>query len=171
MRRLIVDMDGVLADAWAQFLDYDERDTGRRKSVAELAGIPEMEAFARAHEYVRTPGFFRTAPVIAGSREAMEELNQRYEVYVVSAAIEFPNSLREKVEWMREHFPFVPWQRIVLCGSKQIVQGDIMVDDHFKNLDFFAGRTLLFTQPHNQTHENGRHERVNSWHEAARLLL
>jgi 5'(3')-deoxyribonucleotidase len=46
-----------------------------------------------------------------------------------------------------------------------------MIDDHFKNLDFFKGRTLLFTQPHNQN-ENGKwHERVSTWEEIARLLL
>ena len=31
MKRLLVDMDGVLADACAHFAAYDERDTGRRK--------------------------------------------------------------------------------------------------------------------------------------------
>jgi 5'-nucleotidase len=171
MQRLIVDMDGVLADVWTQYLAYDERDTGRRKSVAEVAGIPELDAFTRAREYVLTPGFFRNAPVINGSREVMEQLNNRYELFVVSAALEFPQSLGEKAEWIKEHFPFISWQQIVLCGSKQIVRGDIMIDDHFKNLDFFQGRTLLFTQPHNQTHHARDHERVNSWDEVARLLL
>jgi 5'-nucleotidase len=171
MQRLIVDMDGVLADACTQFIAYDERDTHRRKTLDEIIGRPELEAFARAHEYVRTPGFFRTAPVIPGSREILEQLNQRYELFVVSAATEYPLSLGEKVEWLGQHFPFIPWQRIVLCGSKQIVCGDIMIDDHFKNLDFFPGRTLLFTQPHNQGLSEHGHERVNSWDDVARLLL
>lgn len=171
MQRLIVDMDGVLADVWPQFLAWDERDTGRRKTAAEVAGVPELEAFARAQEYVRTPGFFRNVPVVNGSRQVMEQLYRRYELFVVSAATEFPQSLSEKVAWIEEHFPFIPWQRIVLCGTKQIVRGDIMIDDHFKNLDFFEGRTILFTQPHNQTHNNHRHERVDSWDGVARLLL
>ncbi|MEI9865674.1 MAG: hypothetical protein WDN00_14210 [Limisphaerales bacterium] len=59
MQRLIVDMDGVLADAHAQFVAYDERDTKIRKTIAETIGVPELEAFARANEYVLTPGFFR----------------------------------------------------------------------------------------------------------------
>src|ERR1700743_348527 len=99
MQRLIVDMDGVLADVWTQYLAYDERDTGRRKSAAEVAGIPELEAFTHAREYVRTPGFFRNAPVVPGSQRIMEQLNGQYEVFVVSAAVEFPQSLGEKVEW------------------------------------------------------------------------
>ena len=171
MQRLIVDMDGVLADVWTQYQAYDERDTGHRKSASEMAGIPELEAFVHAKEYVRTPGFFRNAPVVPGSQRVMEQLNNEYELFVVSAAIEFPQSLGEKVEWLAEHFPFISWERIVLCGSKQVVHGEIMIDDHFKNLDFFQGRTILFTQPHNQTHDRHGHERVNSWDDVARLLL
>ena len=171
MQRLIVDMDGVLADVWTQYQAYDERDTGRRKSAAEVAGLPELEAFARAQEYVRTPGFFRSAPVVPGSQRVMEQLNDQYELFVVSAALEFPQSLNEKVDWLAEHFPFISWQRIVLCGSKQIVRGEIMIDDHFKNLDFFEGRTILFTQPHNQAFDRHGHERVHSWDDVARLLL
>ncbi|MEI9865673.1 MAG: hypothetical protein WDN00_14205 [Limisphaerales bacterium] len=98
-------------------------------------------------------------------------MNDRYELFIVSAATEFPQSLGEKVEWLEEHFPFITWQQIVLCGSKKVITGDIMIDDHFKNLDFFKGRTLLFTQPHNQNQNDKGHERVNSWGEVARLLL
>jgi len=171
VKRLIVDMDGVLADACEQFQIFEERASGRRLPLAEILGKHELEVFPRGHAHVRSPGFFRQAPLIAGGRETLEELNRRYELYIVSAATEFPLSLAEKVEWLGEHFPFIPWQRIVLCGSKEIVSGDIMIDDHFKNLDLFKGRRLLFTQPHNQPHDNRGHERVNSWAEVGRLLL
>jgi 5'-nucleotidase len=171
VKRLIVDMDGVLADACEQFQIFEERETGRRLPLGEILGKHELEIFPRGHAHVRSPGFFRKAPLIAGSREMMETLNRQYELFIVSAATEFPLSLAEKVEWLGEHFPFIPWQRIVLCGSKEIVCGDIMIDDHFKNLDFFKGRRLLFTQPHNQPHDSRGHERVNSWDEVGRLLL
>jgi 5'-nucleotidase len=171
MQRLIVDMDGVLADAHAQFLNYHERDTKTRKTLAETIGLSELEISPRSNEHILEPGFFRDAPVIAGSREVLEKLNRRYELFIVSAATEYPTSLVEKIAWLSEHFPFIVWQQIVLCGSKKIVCGDIMIDDHFKNLDHFAGRTLLFTQPHNQTAGKKHHERVNSWKEVAQILL
>ena len=164
-------MDGVLADAHAQFRAFDERHTGIRKTSEEVAGKPELEAFARAREYVRTPGFFRTAPVMTGSQEVLERLNRQYELFIVSAATEYPLSLGEKSAWLEEHFPFITWQQLVLCGAKHIIHGDIMIDDHFKHLDAFKGRTLLFNQPHNQHEESRGHERVSSWQEIAQLLL
>jgi 5'-nucleotidase len=172
MERIAVDMDGVLADVFEQFLDWDERDTGKRKNREAITGISELEAFPLARKYVYTENFFRTLAVIKDSQRVLSRLNERYEVFIVSAATEFPQSLPEKQAWLSEHFSFIPWQQIVFCGSKKIIAADIMIDDHFKNLDHFTGHTtLLFSQPHNLLHDAGRHRRVNSWQEIAEILL
>jgi len=171
MQRLAVDMDGVLADVYEQFFRYDERDFGKRRPLENVVGVEERKAFPYINEYVYQKGFFRTAPVVTGSQPVLEEINKNYEVFIVSAAMEFPQSLPEKLEWLHEHFSFLTWQQIVFCGTKTIVDADIMIDDHFKNLDAFTGTTILFTQPHNQVKNNGRHKRANSWNEIASILL
>ncbi|HET9826642.1 MAG TPA: 5'(3')-deoxyribonucleotidase [Chitinophagaceae bacterium] len=171
MERIIVDMDGVIANTMEQFFLYDERDFGRRRTMDEIIGKPEAAAFPKGREYVRRKDFFRTAPVMEESQSILSKLNTRYEIFVVSAATEFPQSLFEKYEWLNEHFPFISWQQIVFCGSKRIVEADMMIDDHFKNLDHFKGTTILFSQPHNLLQNAGRHKRVDSWSEIADLLL
>ena len=171
MERIAVDMDGVIADVAEQFLRYDERDFGKRKTWEEIAGIEERKAFPRCREYVYSKGFFRTAPVMADSQEILSTLNKTYEVFIVSAATEFPQSISEKQEWLNEHFSFINWQQMVFCGSKTIIEADIMIDDHFKNLDHFKKSTILFSQPHNLLRDAGRHKRVNSWKEIGEMLL
>jgi 5'(3')-deoxyribonucleotidase len=171
MERLAVDMDGVLADVYEQFFKYDEKDFGKRRPLEEVIGVEERKAFPRINEYVYTKGFFRTAPVVKDSIDILSRLNKSYEVFIVSAAMEFPQSLPEKLEWLKEHFPFLTWQQFVFCGSKTIVDADIMIDDHFKNLDHFPGTTVLYTQPHNQLRNAGRHKRADSWMDIASLLL
>jgi len=171
MERIAVDMDGVLADTMEQFFQYDERDFGRRRTLDEVTGKPESMAFPRAPQYVRTKDFFRTAPVMKQSVETLFELNKRYEVFIVSAATEFPQSLFEKHQWLGEHFPFITWQQMVFCGLKTIVEADIMIDDHFKNLDPFKGYTILFSQPHNLLQPDNRHKRVHGWSDIADILL
>ena len=171
MQRLAVDMDGVLADVYEQFFRYDEKDFGKRRPLEEVNGVEERKAFPFINQYVFTKGFFRTAPVVKDSVEILIELNKSYDVFIVSAALEFPQSLPEKLEWLNKYFPFIQWQQIVFCGSKTIVDADIMIDDHFRNLDQFDGTTILFSQPHNLRKNAGRHKRVNSWKEIAELLL
>jgi 5'(3')-deoxyribonucleotidase len=171
MQRIAIDMDGVIADVAEQFFRYDAIDFGKRKTMEEVAGRKELDAFPNAWEYIYTKGFFRTAPVIEDSQEIVHKLSESYEVFIVSAATEFPQSLSEKQEWLNEHFPFIGWQQMVFCGLKTIVNADIMIDDHLKNLDYFEGTTFLFSQPHNLSINNSRHKRVHSWKEIGNVLL
>jgi 5'(3')-deoxyribonucleotidase len=170
-QRLIVDMDGVLADVYSQFLKMDEAETGVRQPIEKILGLPEYEAFKHGRKHVNSPGFFINVPLMEGSVAVIEKLNTAYELFIVSAAMEFPNSLTEKLTWLTNHFPFLTWHQFVFCGSKTVIQGDIMIDDHFKNLDYFKGRTLLFTQPHNYGQDEKGHERVHTWHDIEKLLL
>ncbi|HSI76791.1 MAG TPA: hypothetical protein VK957_12890 [Lunatimonas sp.] len=169
---IAVDMDGVLADVYASFIAMHKQETGVLLSAEHLVGKTETEAFPHILKHVNSPGFFSNAPVIAGCQQVMEKLNESFELFIVSAAMEFPNSLREKHDWLVEHFPFIHWKQIVLCGSKSLICTDIMIDDHFKNLNVFKGeRTILFTQPHNSIADPGKHHRVENWKEVERLLL
>ncbi|MCH5600485.1 5' nucleotidase, NT5C type [Niabella ginsengisoli] len=170
-KRIAVDMDGVLADCFEQFVNYEYAETGIRKTVEEGSGKTEDETFENARTYLYQPGFFRGMPVIANSQEVLYKLNERFEIFIVSAATEFPQSLPEKQAWLNEHFPFIKWQQMMFCGSKAIIDADVMIDDHFKNLDSFKGRTILFTQPHNELANAGKHKRVHNWLEIEHLLL
>ena len=170
-KRIAVDMDGVMADVATQFLIWHERETGEQKKMEDVFGLNDFIAFPNARKWVFTEGFFRDIPVMPDSQRIMKALNVEYEVFIVSAATEFPQCLNEKHAWLGEHFPFISWQQMCFCGSKTIIRADIMIDDHFKNLDYFPGQTLLFTSTHNIYADNGRHHRVNNWLEIEKLLL
>lgn len=163
-------MDGVLADVYSQFISFEAAESGIQLSINELLGKGEYEAFKNGRKHVNSPGFFRHAPLMKDCVEAIQLLQEKYQLFIVSAAMEFPNSLPEKLAWLGEHFPFIGWQQIVFCGSKAVVRGDIMIDDHFKNLDHFQGQTLLFTQPHNVGQDDRGHARVRSWKDVLQML-
>jgi 5'-nucleotidase len=171
MKRLLIDMDGVLSDIYGQYIKYEQNDLGITQSLEDLAGKPENLAFVNLYLYINSVNFFYSAMPINGSIEAVRKLNTTYKVFIVSSATQFPLSLTEKINWLAKYFPFISWQQIVLCGSKEIAYGDIMIDDHFKNLDNFNGQTILFTQPHNIAQSSGKHIRVNDWQEIENLLL
>ena len=113
--------------------------------------------------YVHTAGFFRTLPLIPGSVAAVKSLMEHFDLYIVSAAMEFPLSLYEKKQWLEEYFPFISWKNIVFCGDKSIIKTDYLIDDHLKNLDNFSGVSLMFTASHNVNFN--QHHRLNNWQE------
>lgn len=163
-------MDGVLADVYARFFELYRKETGKKLTVQDVAGKLEAEAFPCHTGWVTTPGFFRSVPVMHNSVEGLKRLNAGYDLVIVSMATEFPLSLTDKQEWLSEYFPFITWQQIVFCGNKNIIEADIMIDDHPKNLDHFKGEALMFTQPHNMLLKNG-YKRVNNWDEITSILL
>ncbi|MEM8845984.1 MAG: 5'(3')-deoxyribonucleotidase [Bacteroidota bacterium] len=171
---LFVDMDEVLADTYQAHIDLYNTDFDGSLHISDCSGkevwqcVPEQhQQSVRQHAYAI--GFFRDLAIVEHSIEVLEKLNQKYDVYIASAAMQFPNSLKEKSDWLDIHFPFIPWQRRILCGHKHILKGDILIDDRSYNLKNFDGSTILFTSPHNVNTEG--FERANSWLEIADKLL
>lgn len=167
-QQVLVDMDGVLADVYTQFIDWEYKESGTRLRLEDLQGKTETEAFPSCNKHVRSMDFFRTAPVIPGSVEGLKYLNEKYKVLIVSSATEYPQSLTEKQEWLNKHFPFITWEQMTFCGRKDSIKGDIMIDDHPKNLRVFDGEKYIFTQPHNIFITD--YKRVNSWNEIMTLF-
>ena len=171
-KRIAVDMDNVMADINYQLLSWYQKRTGVSLAEEDMMGKDEIAVFpdpAIARGFLYEPGFFLEAGVIENCREVMEKMNKVHDIFIVSAAMEFPNSLPEKYTWLERHFPFLGWKQFVFCGSKSIIQADYLVDDHLKNLDFFNGEKLLFTAPHNI--KVNKYRRVNSWLELAEIFL
>ena len=171
-KSIAIDMDGVLADVEAHFLTWYERDYKIKLTKQDLNGKSEDEAFHEkgiVRKFASTPGFFETVPVMPGALEAVEKISEKYDVYIVSAAMEFPQSLTEKKQWLEEHFPSISWRNIIFCGDKSIINTDYMIDDHIKNLDFFKGETIMFHAFHNVNFNH--HFRVNNWEEVTDLLM
>jgi 5'(3')-deoxyribonucleotidase len=164
MKSIAIDMDNVITDIESQYIAWYKQKFGIAFTKEQLMGIPETEAFPEkeaVYQFLFTPGFFRTALVMQGAQEAVQA--RQFKVYIVSAAMEFPQSLPEKYEWLREHFPFISWNQIIFCGDKQVIGTDYMIDDHVKNLDTFRGKGLLYTACHNVNID--RHTRLNNWTE------
>jgi 5'-nucleotidase len=166
MKSIAIDMDNVIVDIESQYIDWCDRKFGVAVSKEQLMGVPETEGFPDKEavlQFLYTPGFFRTATLLPSAREAVQELTQSYQVYIVSAAMEFPQSLPEKLEWLGEHLPFISWRHIVFCGDKRIISTDYMIDDYVRNLNTFTGKGLLFTACHNIN--IGGYTRLNNWSE------
>jgi len=171
--RILIDMDDVMADAIARFLEWYERDFGIKILREKLHGTKLRNIVPPEHQktvlmYPHQKGFFKDLPLIEDSKEIIEALNNKYEVFIVSAAMEFKYSLYEKFEWLDEHFPFIPWKRRVFCGDKSIVNGDVLIDDHDFNLSVFAGRPIVFTAPHNVHYTE--YERMDKWKDAYKFF-
>lgn len=171
--RIAIDMDDVMADASKSILHIYNRQFGTNYKDEDFVEHSFYDVAKENYQIIRPKlyekGFFRNLEVKKGAIEVVRELNFKYDVFIVSAAMEFPNSLIEKHEWLHEHFSFINWKQMVLCGDKTIIQADIMIDDHEKNLKPFKGKKLLFDAMHNRNLKE--YQRVFSWEDVSKILL
>jgi len=173
-QRIAIDMDEVTADALSRHLDLYNRQYQAAFTREHLDGkhlhqvVPE-EHREPVHQMVREVGFFRDLPVMPGCVDVIRDLQQHYDIFITTAAMQFPNSFIEKYDWLAAHLPFIPWTHIVFCGDKSIIAADYLIDDHAQNFANFRGEGILFTAPHN-IHVAG-YRRVADWHEVRRMFL
>lgn len=172
--RIAVDMDEVMADSIARFQEWYGRDFQQELTLGALHGKDPADAVAPEHQaalraYPNAAGFFKDLPVMAGSQDVLRRMSERYELFVATAAMEFPNSFLDKYNWLQRHFAFIPWANYVFCGNKSIINADFLIDDNAYNFDGFRGEGILFSAPHNARTTGCR--RVKNWQEVAGIFL
>jgi 5'(3')-deoxyribonucleotidase len=163
--RIAIDMDEVMADALSEHVRRYNAAFGADLAIDDLRGrhledwIPPSQR--EAVEAMLDASFFDGLAVVADCEEVVRELADRYDVLVVSAAMDVPVSFDAKFRWLRRHFPFISPNQIVFCGDKGVVDADYLIDDRARHFDRFKGRPLLFSAPHNAGER--RYARVDSW--------
>ncbi len=174
MKRIAIDMDEVMADTMAHFLEKYNTNFGVGLKKEHFQGRHVFDVIDEAHkpearDYFQQEAFFATIPVMPDSFEVIRALTERYEVFITTAAMDVPCSFTPKFDWLQRHFPFIPTSNIVFCGDKSIILADYLIDDNLRQLTKFRGEGILYTAPHNV--DETRFRRVNHWEDVRTLFL
>jgi 5'(3')-deoxyribonucleotidase len=167
-------MDEVIADAVSEHLLRYNRDHGGRITKEDLRGRWIWDVVPAAHhtrldEYLSSGDFFEVLEVMPDAQRVLQAMQERYEIFIATAAMEVPTSFNAKYRWLGRHFPFIPPSHIVFCGDKSILRADWLIDDNPRQLRRFQGTGILFDAPHNAAETGFR--RVRSWAEVEQLFL
>jgi 5'(3')-deoxyribonucleotidase len=112
---LFIDMDNVLAD----FQGYVDNSL-----------LPEIKE--KTDELDGIPGIFAQFPVVKGAKEALLELQEKYELYVLSTSPwNNPTALQDKQNWLKLHFGNMFYKRIIFTHHKHfcLLPNAWLVDD------------------------------------------
>ena len=197
LKRIAVDMDEVIADTVAEHLTRYNRDYNGNITKADLRGkwiwdVVAIDRHPRLEEYLRSDDFFDVLDVIPDAQRVLLRLQQQFEVFIASAAMEVPTSFNAKYRWLERHFPTIPATNIVFCGDKSILRADYLIDDNPRQLRRFEARFgrelrshesgvrqgeesetvrtgILYDAPHNVAVTGFR--RVHNWLEIESLFL
>ncbi|MBR6965976.1 MAG: hypothetical protein IKH81_02660 [Clostridia bacterium] len=174
---ILVDMDDTIEQLLKAWVQRANEKTGRHVTLEDITGWNVAAAytgFTREEIYGVTyePGFWGSVEPMPGAAEALKHfMDEGHEVYIVTATeIEH---VEEKMKGLLfRRFPFLSWDQVIITRRKQMIRGDVLIDDGIHNLEGGSYQKIMFTAPHNRHYDaegNGM-IRVYTWDEVVRII-
>lgn len=94
-----------------------------------------------------------------------------HRVYIVTSS--FYETLAVKMtDVLFRYFHFLKWEDVIITSHKQLIHGDVLVDDGVHNLEGGDYLKILMDAPHNRSYdaEQGGMHRVTGWDEAYDII-
>jgi 5'(3')-deoxyribonucleotidase len=158
--RLLVDMDGVLADTMGGAFDYIGNDLAH-EDIAEywFTGLPAKSLILEAF---RSKGFYTNLDVITGAVRAINRLRSEFDVVVCSAPIQGAEYCEEeKREWLEKHWDREFAEAAIMTQDKTLVSGKVLVEDN-PYIGEGTWQPILFDQAWNRDSDLPR---MYGWHD------
>lgn len=167
---ILVDMDDTIEDllgSWCNWLNNNYGTSVEPESINQW----EVKKFfpQLTVEEVFSPfddkEFWKTVKPKSGSIKYLKKLiKEGNEVYIVTAS-HYKSIFAKYTYVLKRYFSFIDWNHVIITSNKQLISGDILIDDGPHNLENGKYIKILFTAPHNKSYnaeENGM-IRVSSW--------
>ena len=61
------------------------------------------------------------------------------------------------LRFLGEHYPWIRQENIIICAQKQLIDGDILIDDNPEHLIHFPGARILLDKPYNRDFDTLAH--------------
>jgi len=157
---ILLDMDGVLVHNNQMFLDSLNKTFGTEFQKHHILDFhysmftPEQKSYM--YNLWNQPWIYDKAELGQEEMKAINELRGLGRVVACTAPLE--GHIQGKYRWLRQHFDK---QDITICHDKNLIKGDVLVDDAIHNLDTFDGHTVCYTQPWNLNWIGSRVERFS----------
>ncbi|MCR5137739.1 MAG: hypothetical protein K6C12_11755 [Oscillospiraceae bacterium] len=175
---ILVDMDDTieqLLKAWLRAVNEQYHrntacdDVTSWDLTAAYPGLTREQIYAIPSQ----PGFWKTVDPIPGAAEALQRLMAAgHEVYIVTATT-FDTVSEKMNDLLFRYFPFLSPEQVIITSNKQMIRGDVLIDDGIHNLEGGDYVKILMTAPYNRSYDaeaNGM-IRVNNWAEIEEVLL
>lgn len=156
-------MDGVLVDLFPTWMQRYRERTGDKKDYGPPAAYyleKQVQYPASLMDVLDEDGFFSSLPPMKGSHVfGAFYRDPGLEVLLVTQAPDHGRyAAADKRRWVRAQYPDFNVKNIVITARKDVVSGDILLDDHPVHLESWkqanpGGTTVVYDQPYNQSYK------------------
>ena len=170
--KILVDMDDVLEQLVAGWTAYMNDRYGTHVTPEDVHDWNMSKAFPDlTHEQVYSAvdddALWDLVQPMPGAAEALQKLtSDGHEIYIVTAT--GYRTMKAKMEKVLfRYFPFLSWSQVIVTEHKQLIRGDILIDDGPHNMQGGEYRKILFSANHNLSFDEASVNavRVTGWDE------
>lgn len=160
---ILVDMDDTienLAEAWVAYLN------ARHQTSTSLSDITDWDiskAFPTlTKEQVYAPLFEDTfwswVKPMKGASETLQKLIADGHTVLIVTTSNYQTLAAKMEQVLFHYFPFLTWNDVIITAHKQLIKGDVLVDDGIHNLEGGDYFKILMTAPHNRNYDADKTE-------------
>lgn len=170
-------MDDVLENLSFAWVDFLNARYGTRVKREDLTGwdmpqfFPELTP-EQVYGVLREDALWKTVVPLPGAVEGVRELIRRgHEVYVVTSS--YYKTVRSKIDLvLKKYFPFIDDAHLIITANKQMIIGDILIDDGPHNLLGGVYDPIIMDAPYNRSFpaEENLIPRVRDWDEIMDII-
>ncbi len=137
MKRVLLDVDGVLADFIGRVCATIYNLSGLERTPEQVTEFDFCRSLALPADVARLvkrhiseePGWWSSLEPLPGAVEGVARLREVADVYIVTSPWNSCRTwLHEREAWLATHFG-IPHSRVIACSAKHLVAGDMLVDD------------------------------------------
>lgn len=173
---ILVDVDNVLEDliaAWVEALNIKYGTSVSPLDITEwditkfFPGLSRNQVFSPLH----TKELWASLTPLPGAEEYLLRLSEDgHDIVLLTSA--HPDTVSDKYKFINKYFPFISFKNIIFASRKQMVKGDILIDDAPHNLIDGDYIKILMTAPHNSSFNAYKNNmiRVETWEEIYKLI-
>lgn len=175
--KILIDMDDTIEHLLIAWVDYINKRYGTSVKHEDVTQWDLRVAFPtltneQLHSLLEEDEFWKTVRPMEGAAETIQwMIDQGHEVYIVTASA--CRTIQPKMEYVLfKYFPFLTWDNVIITTHKQMIQGDILIDDAPHNLLGGKYVKILMDAPHNRAFNaeaNGMC-RIKNWDDAKSVI-
>lgn len=174
---ILVDMDDTISHllkAWVEYLNERHGTTVKPDDITDWDLTIAFPTLTKEQVYaplVEDELWDRVEPMEHAADVLKRIIDEGHTVKIVTATAY--QTIRSKMEnVLFKHFPFFTWKDVIITQNKQMIKGDVMVDDAPHNLENGDYTRVLMSASHNLKYNAEAHGmyRVSDWREVEEIV-
>lgn len=153
---ILIDMDDVLENLSSAWVNMLNKRYGTRVKREDLTDWDMSQFFPeltpdQVYGVLQDEELWETVEPLPGAVDGVRWLiEQGHDVYVVTSS--YYKTIRPKVDLvLKKYFPFIKDDKLIIASTKQMIKGDVLIDDGVHNLICGTYEKILMDAPYNRS--------------------